>query len=388
MRDQLNTLRDHDRADLVLAIVAACQVASLDAGTNEETVERYAGHLKRDAAWARAGLELLRKRGALFPGGGPLRCPHIMAAVRIISGTLKNHVDGSFWQFVDVLRQLARDTIGNPRGLSWLLEDSQVLALAFYRDPSNKATLFAPVVDAILAHCLKASHSIERRDGSHLLSRLVAHRVLTADLLRPHFSIVKSWVEAADGQNAAAIAGVVNNLYNESKDGAAELVARIDPAKVAALLATARPSDTYSWGYLIGRLWMAGKKTWKERLKAALPHDKIVSLISRFTPDEVGGLSELLQNLGAIDLDFGEHCLDCSIDVLRLAYERDPIDAFTETRGAALLLSGPPSFHRQKTLPKGAERLQENSGWASTGNRPRWDLHPAIWHMARLRRIT
>ena len=143
MRDQLNTLRDHDRADLVLAIVAACQVASLDAGTNEETVERYAGHLKRDAAWARAGLELLRKRGALFPGGGPLRCPHIMAAVRIISGTLKNHVDGSFWQFVDVLRQLARDTIGNPRGLSWLLEDSQVLALAFYRDPSNKATLFA-----------------------------------------------------------------------------------------------------------------------------------------------------------------------------------------------------------------------------------------------------
>ena len=222
-----------------LAIVAACQVASLDAGTNEATVARYAGHFGRDAAWVSAVLATLRGHGAVLPGG-VLRCRHIMAAVRIIKETLSDHVDASFWQFVAVLRQLVRDSIGNPRGISWLVEDSQVMALGFYQEPSQPLTLYSELVDSIVAFCMQQTHSIERRDAGFLLNRLIAHRVLSPDRLRPHFPVLARWVEAADGQNAGAIAWAVNNLYNESKTDAAELVEFVDPATITAHLAGAR----------------------------------------------------------------------------------------------------------------------------------------------------
>jgi hypothetical protein len=331
MRRQLNGFRDHDRADLALAIVAACQVVSLDVGTNEATVAQYAGHFGRNQAWVRDALAILLSHRAILPGG-MLRCPHIMAAVRIIKETLSDPVDASFWQFVAVLRQLVRDSIRNPRGLSWLLEDSQVMMLGFYQDPSQPSTLYTELLDSIVAHCLKQTGSIERRDAAFLLSRLIAHRVLLPERLRPHFAILARWVEAADGQNSGAIAWALNNLYNGSKTDAAELVELVDPATMDAHVAGARTADAYAWGYLLGRLWLAATQEWRDRLKALLPREKIESFIDRFQPEEVGGLSELLQSIGAIDLDFGEACLDRAVGVLKLSFARDPIDALTETR--------------------------------------------------------
>ena len=92
-REQLNALRDFNRADLLFALLAARQLLSLDAGSNLEEIVSDAQAMGRTENWAVAGIELLRRQGAMLPGR-PLRCLHIQAAIVVIESALKQRRQG------------------------------------------------------------------------------------------------------------------------------------------------------------------------------------------------------------------------------------------------------------------------------------------------------
>lgn len=76
VREQLNALRDFDRADLLLVLVAARQLLSLDAGVDSDVVVADSEAMGRTEQWVRSSLDLLRRQGAILPIE-PLRCLHI-----------------------------------------------------------------------------------------------------------------------------------------------------------------------------------------------------------------------------------------------------------------------------------------------------------------------
>jgi hypothetical protein len=94
-REQLNASRDFDRADLLLVIVAARQLLSLDAGVDSELAMGDSLVIGRTEQWARSGLALLRRQGAILPND-PLRCLHIQAAGIVIDSTLKDRREDTF----------------------------------------------------------------------------------------------------------------------------------------------------------------------------------------------------------------------------------------------------------------------------------------------------
>jgi hypothetical protein len=109
-------LRDFDRADLLLMIVAARQLLSLDAGVDSEIVVVDSQAMGRTEQWARSGLDLLRRQGTILPSD-PLRCLHIQAAGVVIESTLKERRDDTFPTVVTVLRRLVSDSSQTVRGV-------------------------------------------------------------------------------------------------------------------------------------------------------------------------------------------------------------------------------------------------------------------------------
>ena len=77
-REQLNTLRDFDRADLLFALLAARQLLSLDAGCNLEEIVSDAQAMGRTENWAVTGI----KRGCR-------KSPFLKSVGKSRSGLLK-----------------------------------------------------------------------------------------------------------------------------------------------------------------------------------------------------------------------------------------------------------------------------------------------------------
>ena len=248
-RQQLNTLRDFDRADLLFVLVAARQLLSLDAGSDPEEIVSDAQAMGRTENWATTGIELLRRQGAISRGC-PLRCLHIRAAMVVIESALKQRRKDTFPALVAVLRNMVYDQHASVRGICWLTE--QVLgADAFRYSTCEEGKFFeSPKLEELLRRLLASTDALARRDAAFLLSRLLWYQELDKDELCANFPTLREWIESATADNCYALANLVNNIGNGVPYG--ELVGSMNPASLWSRVQASQPSDGYAWGHFPG----------------------------------------------------------------------------------------------------------------------------------------
>lgn len=340
VREHLNVLRDFDRSDSVLILVAIRQMLSLDAGCTVEQLLQDAREMNRSAKWVADGIERLRRRNAILPGDR-LRCLHIRSAAAVVYSFFKNRRDEEFLAIVAWLRAFVE--LSPLRGISWLL--SEVLSTGAYFSATDApwAFLWPEQLDRLVQRCSQAVTPLERRDASFLLATLLGHRVLAADKLLAHARLLKQWLEHADGTNAFAFGDLVNGLYNANKEAAQRLVLSLAPEAIAKLLATAKTTEGYSWGHFLGRLLVADD-TWRAMLKANLPREHLRALAAEFSSTQLEGMTELLQNLGYCDLELATECLAVAIPAIQNGFGTEPLAAFVATEHLRWVFLGFPLF--------------------------------------------
>jgi len=138
--EQLNILRDFNRVDLLLVLIAAHQLLSLDAGSKIEDLVNDAAAIGRTGEWVREGIDLLRQQGIILPTG-VFRCLHIQAAAVVIRSTLKDRREDTFPLVVDALRRLVSGAFSAGRSVNWLLEEILVL-MRFAIGAGKKSNFF------------------------------------------------------------------------------------------------------------------------------------------------------------------------------------------------------------------------------------------------------
>jgi hypothetical protein len=344
---ELHVLRDFDRSDLLLVLVATRQIVSLDGGCTVEDLLKDAHHMHRTEQWARDGVERLRRRNAILPGDR-LRCPHIRSAATVVQSFFRNRKNEEFSAIVSFLRSSPLLYSCPLRGISWLL--SEVFSTGRYFGPKETtwAFLWPEHVGRLVQKCARAVTSIERRDAAFLLGTLLGHRVFSADELLMHAGTLKLWLEAADGANAYAFGNVINNLYNENREAARRLVQSVAPETVARLLTTARTTEGYVWGYFLGRLLVAAEDNWRARLAATLPRDRIRVLAAEFKSTQLDDLTEFLKYLAYCDFDFATECLTLAVPAIQTGFATEPLAALAATHELRWVLLGHPLFEPHK----------------------------------------
>ena len=388
-REQFNLLRDFDRADLLLVVIAARQLLSSDAGADIESIVADAELLGRQREWVLSSIEVLRRQGAIL-AELPLRCLHVQAAIVVIERALKTRGSDSFEPLVAVLRRMVYDPDAPVRGIHWLNEHILRAHGFLYARPGQNFYEAGPL-EALVQRLLKSSGPLERRDAAFVLSRLLWYQQFEKERLRSDFETLRTWLENASGDDCYALGDLLN--YVGATPPYDELVRFMDPSAVWRRLEMLEPAGGYSWGHFLGRLAYAGGKEWRRRVADIADLDKLADIVRSVPAANVEDLSNLVLGVASFDRVLGMECLRQALPALKEAYASNPLSAYRATSDLEHRLLGHPLFGPprpskvQRTISRGLTesiRPEAIAAGITTCRFGDWEMYARLLSFVRL----
>ena len=321
VRALLDTTHDFEQADLFLVLIAARQLASLDAGSSTHDLLSDSQTLGRSENWVRSSLELLSKQRAII-NNGVVRCLHLQSAGSIIGASLAIRKDKDYRNIVSALQLTLRNTSLPLRGISWLLN-------SFLGEPDDTNILIPGVKSELISRCVDARTHLEIRDGCFVIARLLGRGdELLLSLILQYQELLCSWVIEADLTDAYAVGQVINNIFNDSHSKCAALLEGIDSKTIAEKIGSVPPTSGYVWGHFIGRLSVGGSETWRAAVASHLPRETIRRAVCALSPTECDQFSEYVRGIAGFDFEFALELLESAAPILAAAIGNNSIQAF------------------------------------------------------------
>ncbi len=345
-RDEIDVLRDLDRADLLLIPIAVRQILYLDSAVPIDWIDHCARTLGRDSDWVSKSYEVLQKRQVILPGG-PLRCPHIRFASVALKCFFKSSKDPEYRSVVRLISEILCEEEVPLLGISWLLNDLRFAdALRFQRE---HVIVTETIWQKLVTRCLNVTDSIERRNAAFALDALAQWVQDGYKRLASHLNVIVRWIEQAEDKSAYGIANLINNLYNADHDLIHDLVGQVCPETVARRLSEASCEGGYAWGYLLGRLHLGTDEQWRIKFKASINKESLNKLIENFDNEEIGHMSDLICGIALYDEELAFRLLNAGFSTIDKALNESPLSTWEEMKNIIWFLLGHiPKFLRHR----------------------------------------
>jgi hypothetical protein len=347
----LDNLRDFNRADLLLFVIASRQIISLDAGC---TFEQAAVGI---AALGGAPTSVTDGLGSAAPPSGdsarhadPLsrtdrrRC-HPAVFCR---STGRPFCSGNI-AVARRMRLRAATHAGHFVATQRAVPDRCIPGVGDFLRSSDG--------EGLALRCCGATTGLERRDAAYLLSTLLWHHTVPSQAFAQHQDVLKGWLETVEGVDAYGLGRMVTDLGNADKQAARLLVDSADPTKIGLQLAAARTAERAAWGYFLERLGVAGEQ-WRIRMKEALPQERTRSLAAAFNRFEIPHLNGYLRGIAALDRRLATECLKAAFPALKAAFADNPVQAFADINDLRWFILGHHPFG-DSTPTKAQRRLSK-----------------------------
>lgn len=320
VRDTVNAAHDFQQADLLLVMIAARQLATVDAGSSVDDLVAAAQEVGRTEGWVRSSLQVLSRQKQAILVSDVIRCLHLRSAQSIIEVALGMHTGQEYQHLVSILRATLRDPSLPLQGISWLL---QCLWLEH-----DSAIVLADIKSQLISRCTAAQTHLEIRDSCLVLSRLLGRRdrPVMIQVLKNQ-ELLRSWLMGAGATDAPAVGWVMNNMHNDSARVTAEFLERIDPKTLAAKIGTLPPISGYVWGHFIGRASLGGKE-WRGAVASHLPRELICKAVADVPSSQCEELPSYIKGFAGLDFDFALELFELAAPTLSLAIGKDSIETF------------------------------------------------------------
>jgi len=390
-------LHTSDRADLLLAAVAARQIVLLDASVPRTWLEAVARALGRDTAWVERALELLRKHEAII-GDGPWRCPH----VRFAAVALQHVCTQNYQQVADliILLRLAMQHEAPPLRGVFLLLDSLHWAPQLRAQPTG-TLVDGATLTYLQERCWVVRSGLERGGAALALEQLWQWQPECVAALETHTALLGRWLEEVTGDAAYGLAELLSSLVQTRRALTEAICEHADPRAVARALTRATWSDADMWGYLLRRLAAAASRDWTRRLAAAIDRPALRSLIGGMTPTNVAQFQELAMGVAALGADpdgaLVLEIVDMAIPAMAHALFTTPAETFNQIRDIVWFILGyAPGAFRQRGPSPTQRRVAEHLARAidpavvaraiPLGRRREWEIYSQL--LAFLREVS
>lgn len=322
----LTTLADSDRADLLLAVIGARQVATTDLGVTHEELATFASAIGRDAEWLKRSLLALHQH-RLVVGTDRLRCPHqryALAALRIVFRTRK---EPAWSQLLSIVRHAILD--GDPplSGIALLLRELW-FADAFPRGWRENTIIDGEAWSRLTARCVAASTPTERGGAGFLLESLEGYHADWEAWLLDHASTIGRWITEATAESAWGVSMFANELTRLPKVAPSVYVAA-DPEKVAESVNVAPLSEAYTWAHLLGRVAFAGDE-WRARLRARLLREHFLDLANETTATDAHYVCAFAEGILSYDRELGLEMIELASPQIAARMSEDFPEAYSE----------------------------------------------------------
>lgn len=346
----LNAAHDFDENDLLLMAVAVRQLASLDGGCTMEQLVSDARTLGHDSSWAEAAVQRLESQRVLVVSE-TIRCIHLRSASQIVELAFNARTPDESRKIAAMMRSVVSAPDIPLRGVSWLLSEI---------NKSRPEIVTDNVKVGLLKRCFNAHTHVERRDASFILAHFLASKDKTAvELLAGFAGQLRTWVTEVNGEDAYAVASVINNLVNDDRQLCRKFLDEIDPRPIAEKLTSIGCEEGYVFGNLLGRLRCGCSQEWSIRFSACIPRISVLDYVGRFQAQDLEDLSEFVEGIASFDLNFGLECLETAMPVYRAEFACDALATYRKLHDLEYFVLGHPLFKRPR--PSKRQRLISRS---------------------------
>ena len=309
-------------ADFVLAAVAVKQLVSRDARTPlAEIVELgvLEGIPEHEVEHALGWLVSER----LVVGKADCRCPHQRFADVVLNEILAMQ-DGDGRQRIGrILDYTLTDTTHPLAGIRLLLH-----ALRFgkhhWRSIVNEAS-----VRSVADRCWNVTSGEGRLLGALVLSELSGFsRRWAEELIKPYTEHFSMWV-SDPGDGAYGIGWLLNELVNQERELAEEIVSSSDPVALGDAFSAITLDSAYGVCQLMNSTGSAGRQNWKAKLIGVLDTDRFIGLAREWTErSEAHRYAELCQALLWWDEDVAVDMAERFVPAARELLASNPVQGF------------------------------------------------------------
>jgi hypothetical protein len=317
-------------ADLIFATAAAQQLASRDAPTSKETVLRLGilggstiQKIENGLAW------LVKER--LLLSEDDLRCPHQRFSREII-GRIYSSLDSSERNsFIKVCREIVIDSTTTLAGARILIHELRFTGfdLRWSHELQPNRWINEQVRAALTQRCWSASTAEDKMFACLLIAEIDGpweHVIKDSEI-----KLLGQWLSDATHPMGYGLSRVLNDIYNDNKGLAAQIVLAANPVKVALLVSDVTPENAYTIGDMIDRMALAYSDEWKSSFNAALQRNRILEAIKKWPENEyIGDFSKYCWALSLYDHEFAFDILKLAMPLLQQALAADPINGFSQ----------------------------------------------------------
>lgn len=251
MLEKYSELCSYNHRDLLVAIISACQVLTLDHSSDYNWLCKEINSLNNSVFWTHQDLSELINQNIVI-SEKDVRIVHIESANIILSYFLEN---SEKWKR-DILQQFIENNYLNNTfsimGLVWFANGIRRHCVQF-------ETHLFPLTDKVLSHTLdniKIYTVSKDRAGIAYILDLINHSSTPKYLhyFYKHEKTLVDWIENANNQTAYAYSLAINTLINHDKDAYKKIASQIDWTKIQNSFLLDPSPNYYSWGKLFERL--------------------------------------------------------------------------------------------------------------------------------------
>ncbi|GHO98871.1 hypothetical protein KSF_089190 [Reticulibacter mediterranei] len=364
--NSLAALREVGRADLLLAIIAAGQIVTLDEGVSGTWLKQAVQSLGRNQFWLEESLRALHELRVIF-GKHYYRCSHLRFSMYVLRIICNQSGDAEWNNLTTTLSEILTWQSTPLRGISWLLNELRFYDIFAYQQRYN-AVVTSSNWQQIFERCWRATSDEERRDAAFALDALIDWYPPHREAIVEKAPLLVQWIEQA-GDRASFSIGTLLNSLGQGRDDAKQMTEamceQIDPHLIAMKLSQVKWTEVVGWSHLVGRLSWAASKKWYKQFEQIADFSFIESLVDTMTTTDIYAFSELLKNICGYHPEKFLGVYRRAIPTLVDAFHVNVTEAYSEARDGIWYILGygifrrrAPSVSQQRVAKKFVDALQ------------------------------
>lgn len=355
--DILANLQEMNRADLLLAIIAAGQIITLDEGVPQAWLERAVQLLRRDKSWLKESLRILQEHRVVF-GASYYRCSHLRFSLYALRNICTQTSDPE-WEAIVTILAITITWESTPlRGISWLLNEMRLYDV-FLLQHNNDTVITSSKWQQIFERCWRAASDEERRDAAFVLDALIDWYPPHRQAIAERASLLAQWIEHAEGSASFGLGTLLNSLgqgRDDAKQMTETICEQIDPHVIAMKLTQLKWPEVAGWSFLIGRLRWASSEKWCEQFDQVADFTFLEALVDTMSITNIYAFSELLHNTCGYHPERFLEVYERAIPTLVAAFHANATEAYSEIRDSIWFVLGYASELFRRKAPSASQR--------------------------------
>lgn len=305
----IDDLADTDDGALLLGLVAATEILTLDVGTTSDRLGEISSHVGKDTAWATAELGQLVDRHLASIRDGRVRTPHIRLAQEALLELCRRTAGEHWGPLADFLARSLSDPNESLQGRLWL---SSTLT----RSPliqSHRHRIFPDsAANAVMDEIESATAGTDRRIAGSMIGQLGRWSAITDELAdRIQHTLVR-WLPEMTSDEVYGTYEAYMALSGKTEH-IRQVMLALDPEAMAAVVSSQVDLRYgHEWGWLL--LWLSqddhpAAETWISRFAAALDSDELVERVAADANGRVAAAVDFIHSLGHLAPSAAAACI-------------------------------------------------------------------------------